>query len=270
MKSVTQINREAWNEISVRHRQQNGDTWTKILVQPCASVLDSLVSARLRALMIEGRSVAQLCSNNGREIISLKNMGAGRCVGFDISDEAIGQANELAHAASVECEFVRTDLYDISSDFDQAFDLIFMSAGTLGWMPDLKSAFGVVARLLRPGGRFLIYEMHPVLDMFDSATDNPIEVLHSYWKTDPYVGEGLDYLGDGSYKCPTAEHWFHHTLGGIFGAIFENGMLVEAFTEYDHDISEIFGKLAAWPKKPPMCCILQGQRTTVPPQKFEE
>ncbi len=41
-------------------------------------------------------------------------------------------------------------------------------------MPDLARFFRVVAGLLRPGGQLVIYETHPVLEMFDPEVETPL------------------------------------------------------------------------------------------------
>ena len=47
--------------------------------------------------------------------------------------------------------------------------LFIVTIGVLGWLPDLDAFFGIVSRLLRTDGQLFIYEMHPILDMFDAA-----------------------------------------------------------------------------------------------------
>lgn len=48
--------------------------------------------------------------NNGRELLSIKNKGAGYCVGFDIAEGFIDQARQLAKAGDIDCEFVQSDV----------------------------------------------------------------------------------------------------------------------------------------------------------------
>ena len=48
-------------------------------------------------------------------------------------------------------------------------------------MPDLVIFFAVVTKLLRPGGRLVIYETHPVLEMFDPECPTPqIPMISSF------------------------------------------------------------------------------------------
>ena len=98
-KDITSANREAWEEAAPLHRAQNMERQLAAFREPGYSCLDEIETARLRALPVAGKDVAQLCCNNGRELLSVKNLGAGRCVGFDGAEGFLGQARELAARA---------------------------------------------------------------------------------------------------------------------------------------------------------------------------
>ncbi len=97
-KSFTDANREAWDQAAALHRSQNMESLLAGFRRPGHSCLDEIETERLQALGVAGKDVAQLCCNNGRELLSVKNMGAGRCVGFDAAKGFIEQARELAAA----------------------------------------------------------------------------------------------------------------------------------------------------------------------------
>ena len=75
-----------------------------------------------------GKDVVHLCCNNGRELLSIKKMGAANCVGFDISCEFIDQARRLAVFGSVSCQFIESDVYEISHEFDRQFDVCVLTS----------------------------------------------------------------------------------------------------------------------------------------------
>jgi SAM-dependent methyltransferase len=254
----TAANRRAWNEISVRHRAQRAEMLMAELAVKGASCLDPIVTARLGAIGVAGKRVAQLCCNDGREVISLKNLGAARAVGFDISRVALDTGVALAAHAGVTCELIESDIYEIPATYDGQFDLVYISVGALGWMPDLPGFFAVAARLLVPGGQLLIYEMHPLADMFEPGRGATL--AHSYFKTDPFVGDGLDYYGDLSHRGEAEEYWFHHTLGAIITALAQSGLCVVALEELPGDISNVFPDLPATPTPPPLSYLLEGRK----------
>ncbi|WP_407572639.1 class I SAM-dependent methyltransferase [Deinococcus altitudinis] len=259
----TEANRLAWNEAARVHAAQNFAHLLEKFSVPGSSVLHKPHELeRLGPLAFHGQAVAQVCCNNGRELISIRNLGAGRCVGFDISDEFIVQARELNAAAHQDCEFVRSDAYAIPEKYRGNFGLVYLTVGALGWMPDLPSFIQVLVGLLQPGGALLIYEMHPFLDMLDPINQadpaNPLELRHSYFKPDPFVDTGgLDYYSHQEYKS-RPQYWFHHKLSDILGAVLGAGLVLKAFDEYPHDISAVFEHLETLPVKGPMCYILEA------------
>lgn len=256
----TAANREAWDEAAPIHRER---TFAELLArfrEPGHSCLDPVETAILRDIGIEGKAVAQLCCNNDRELLSVKNLGAGRRIGFDISEGFVAQARELAAAGGIDCDFVAADVYAIPEDYDESFDLVTVTIGALGWMPDLPAFFGVAARLLRAGGRLFVYEQHPILDMFEPyETENPLAIRYPYFDTVPFRGEdGLDYWAKVPYRSKP-NFWGHHKLSDVIGGCLRNGLTPEAFEEYAHDVS-IFEALDAQPIKPPMCYSLVARK----------
>jgi len=89
LERFTDANRAAWNEVMPPHRRAAQRKWDAAFSQPGYVCLDPAEQALLKKVGTAGRSVAHLCCNNGIKLLSLKNMGAGRCVRFCISDEAI-------------------------------------------------------------------------------------------------------------------------------------------------------------------------------------
>jgi ubiquinone/menaquinone biosynthesis C-methylase UbiE len=262
----TEANRAAWNETAPIHAAQRLEMLLENFRTPGYSCLSHPFEVeRLERLNLKGKSVAQLCCNNGRELLSVKNLfGAGRCVGFDISDAFLEQARTLNQAAGLDVEFVQGSVLEIPDAFSGQFDLVYVTIGALGWLPDLDAFMCVVARLLRPGGNVFIYEMHPILDLFDNdekALKNPLEIKHSYFKTDPYAeSDGLDYYSGKRYESKM-KYWFHHKMSDIIGGLIRHGLQITAFDEFDFDISAVFEHLARLEPRVPMCYILEAHKT---------
>src|SRR5262245_58379123 len=137
VKDITEANRRAWNAVAPIHRKKQGEELASHFSVPGSSCLDSVELEHLRRIGIQGKRVAQLCCNNGRELISFMNLGAASAVGFDISEVVLEEAQLLATLARVSCRFVRCDVYDVPDAYNGAFDLVYVSVGALGWMPDV-------------------------------------------------------------------------------------------------------------------------------------
>lgn len=235
---ATAANRAMWDASADYHRADA--QWQALLdgfATPGFSVLDAVETEVLGRLDIRGKAVAQLCCNNGRELLSAKNLGAGRCVGFDQSARFIAQARELAAAGGLDVEFVATDVYAIDAGYDGGFDVVLVTIGAIGWMPDLPAFVAVAARLLRPGGHLFMHEQHPIVDMFDPTGPTPFEPTMPYFTDRPYVSrDPIVYHGQATR--PVGEsYWYTHTLAAIFQACLGNDLAIRDFQEFPHNIS---------------------------------
>jgi len=256
----TEANRIAWNEAAPKHAKHRFEALRAEVQQAGYNCLDPIEQAMLDRIKIAGKAVAHVCCNNGQELLSIRNQGARRCVGFDISEAFVAQGRELSEISGIECEFVVGDIYEIPSDYDDLFELVYISVGALGWLPDLGQFFGVVSRLLAPAGWLFIYEMHPMLDMFDSDQDEPPALRHSYFRDEPYVeAGGIDYVGGTTYES-SQMYWFHHKMSDIIQGCLDAGLGIEAFREYAHDVSAEFARFAAFDIKPAMSYTLLARR----------
>lgn len=235
-----EANRQSWNASAPHHkaaaRYQNILDGFK---QPGCSRLDDILTERLHRLGIDGKDVAQLCCNDGSELLSVKNLGAARCVGFDQAGGFLEQARTFRDVAGIACDFVETDVHKIEDIYNASFDILLITIGVFGWMPDVKRFIGVVSRLLRNGCAVCIYEQHPIVNMMEpyDLPDDPAKLVHSYFKSTPFEDD-VAYMYDGtaSWKGPK-KYWFVHTLSDIMTACLDEGLMIEAFQEYPHNIS---------------------------------
>ncbi len=236
----TAANRAAWEASAPYHEE--GAEFASLLAgfaEPGFSCLDGILTERLEALRVAGKDVAQLCCNNGREILSVKNLGAGRCVGFDQSAAFLAQARRLAAAGGIDCDFVEGDVYKIPAGYDGAFDIVLITIGVFGWMPDLGAFFAVVDRLLKPGGALLVYEDHPIMNMFEPGAADPHKPVHSYFEAGPIEEQGA-IVYDGTPNLPGAtQYWFVHKLSDLLSVALDRGLALEHFREYPHNISSV-------------------------------
>lgn len=258
-------NRAAWNEAALVHQKQRRINLKEAVQSPTFSTFDDIEKVIFEQLDVSGKSVAQVCCNNGRELISVMKLGAASGVGFDISDEAIAEAQELGRRSNTPCEFVRTHIYDIDSSYFNRFDLVYITIGALCWFDNLSQFFGVVSQLLRSGGQLFVYEMHPFLDIFALPgeapydAENELKIAYSYFKTEPFVDtSGLDYIGNTTYES-SPSYSFPHTLTDIFSSLLQNGLALQSFNEYGHDISNSFAHLQKY-QKLPMCYTLIAEK----------
>ena len=254
-----EANRNMWNETADIHAQVHGSKLLERVKAPDFSTFDEIETRIFAEIGLKDKAVIQLGCNNGRELISVRKAGAGRCVGIDVSDKFIAQARQLASVGDVEVDFVRSSVYDIPHSFDGQFDLVYVTIGVLGWLPDLDAFFGIMSRLLRTGGQLFIYEMHPILNMFDAAKGLAVDA--SYFQTEPFVdADSPDYY-DPTQVVKAVSYWFPHKLSDVIGGCLKHGLNVTHFEEYGHDISAVYAAFEHFAKKPPLSYSLVARRT---------
>lgn len=241
----TNANRLAWNEVMPRHQKAVKNKWDRAFSKPGFTCIKGVESDLLKSVGLSGEKNAHPLCNNGVELLSLKNMGASECVGFDISDEAIKEAKARAMKYDIPCHFLCTDVYGISQQYHNRFDIVYISVGSLGWMPDLALFFQKASALLNDSGIVFIHEMHPFAEMLstDDLNDaDPLKIIEPYFKKKPYIeNKSLDYLGQSQYEAQT-QYWFIWTMSDITMSIISNGLTISHFSEYKQDVSSLHKK----------------------------
>lgn len=253
-----EANRKQWNSRAPWHDKAKGEELRQRIQSPDFCTFDEVEKRLFAEIGLAGKAVVQLACNNGQELIAVKKAGAGRCVGFDLSDGFIEQARELTALSGVEVEFVRCNVFEISPEYDGGFDLAYVTIGALTWLPDLDRLFSIVARLLAPGGSLFIYEMHPFLDMLEP--DTGAEIRYSYFDLAPRreILEG-DYLNPDAVLSDEA-YWFPHRVCDVIGGCLKNGLSLTHFEEYQHDISMVFRSFESHEKRLPLSYSLIARK----------
>ncbi|MCG4280976.1 class I SAM-dependent methyltransferase [Lacticaseibacillus saniviri] len=235
-------NKAAWEEAFDHRRPHWGDDVPARLQQEHLPFLDPAIVAEVEQLDLKNKTIAQFCCNNGRELLSLMQLGATRGVGFDIADNILAQARTNAAAANItNCEFVSTNILEIPAAYHEQFDLIIFTIGAITWFEDLKPLFAKVADCLKPGGILLLHDFHPLMNMLplpgeaDFKADDLSHIAYPYFKPDPFIeNDGISYIAE-PYKSKTLTS-FAHPISAIINNIIVNGMQLTAFNEYDYDV----------------------------------
>ncbi len=235
---IVAANRSSWNEAAAHHRAHA--QYAALLegfATPGFSVFDATLTSRLEAIGLEGKAVAQICCNNACELLSAKNLGAASVTGFDFAEAFLDQARELAAAGDIEAEFVQTEVAAIPAAYDGRFDIALVTIGVLGWMPDLAEFFATARRLLTSGGRLVIYEDHPILNMYDDRdSGGPPQPDESYFRREPYRHDrGLDYWANQDYQAQPC-YWNFHKMSDVVMGLVRAGFALEDFEEFPHNI----------------------------------
>jgi len=261
----TNANRIAWNEAASRHAVHNNSTLFAAFENPDHVTFKGDILETLLQVGVKGKSVIQLCCNNACETLSLRNMGAVRCVGVDAAEEFLVHGREMIKIAGAEdeVELINCDVYDLPDDLRGSFDIVLTTIGVLSWMPDLDAFFQVIQSLLKPGGKLVMEEMHPVLLMYEPNTETGISsVEYSYFGKQVWEEiTGLDYYGGEEYDS-LPNYSFMHRLDEILMAGIGKGLKLLSFKELDYDISFFCSDLEHSSTKPPLGFVMVMENET--------
>jgi SAM-dependent methyltransferase len=243
-KEMCEKNREAWNEATVYHQKARKEALYEGFKSPDFTTFDrdcdDILIERLNEIELKDKIIAQLPCNNGRELLSLMKFGAKKGIGFDISDTAISEANELKVISNLNVEFHRTNILDIDDTYNNSIDFIYISEGSLQWFSSLNEYFKIVSKLLKSNGKILIYEIHPFAYFFEPANDlgkePTLDEFISYFEKCPYsYKKGLDYVGGTTYEAKEC-CWYLHKISDIINAVIHNGLEIERIDEYNMEM----------------------------------
>ncbi|MGH1364750.1 MAG: class I SAM-dependent methyltransferase [Calditrichia bacterium] len=259
IKQFTDKNRLAWEEVNERHQAVKKHIKKQFIDDQDFLALDDNLRDRLIELDIKDRSVLHLLCNDGEELMSAKRLGAGECLGVDISGTAIESARVLATALQNGVRFERSDVYDVNLEMlGKPFERAMITVGALCWLPDLNRFFAHLNSLLAENARLLIHEMHPFTQILE--TDFTIFPDANYFTKKTLSGAGdLDYLGNTEYQGKT-HYEFAYTLSDLFTVLLNNGFAIKAFYEYPTDISNIYTDAAKDARSLPLSCSVIAEK----------
>ena len=225
-KNYLEINRQSWNNRVEPHLQS--DFYDQEGFLGGRSSLNEIELALLGDL--QGKRVLHLQCHFGQDTISLSRLGA-KVTGVDLSDKAIEQARKIADQTGADATFICCDIYDLPNQLDQQFDMVFTSYGTIGWLPDLDRWARVVAHFLKPGGKFVFAEFHPVVWMFD---DDFEKVGYRYFNSGAIVETESGTYADKSADITQQSITWNHGLAEVISSLLQHGLEINALEEYDY------------------------------------
>lgn len=179
---------------------------------------------------VKGKTILHLQCHFGQDTISLSRMGA-TATGVDLSDKAIEKAIGIAAELGTSTKFICCDIYDLPNHLSEQFDIVFTSYGTIGWLPDLDKWAGVVSQFLKPGGRFVFAEFHPVLWMFDNDFE---KIVYRYFKSDPIIETETGTYANKKAPIKTESVSWNHGIAEVLTSLMQQELQLTSFSEYDY------------------------------------
>jgi SAM-dependent methyltransferase len=227
---VDDTNRRHWDALAAVHGQDayyDGEA----LVAGASSLGEAEEAAVREAVSdVDGLDVLHIQCHIAHDSISLARRGA-RVTGVDFSPVALAKGRALAARCGVELELVEGDSANLPAELHGRFDLAYATIGVLTWIGDLDGWMRSAHAVLRPGGRLVLVDIHPLYQMIDAL--EPLSLGF------PYANDGpRRFDEDGSYADPEAKLAervtveFGHSLGEIVTAALAAGLRLDALHEH--------------------------------------
>jgi SAM-dependent methyltransferase len=231
-----EANKELWNQRAAIHKYSSFYD-----VAGFKAGVNALTPIELNEVGdVKGKKMLHLQCHFGMDSLSWARLGA-EVTGIDLSDEAIKEAKKLNDELELNAKFICCNVYDLHPDneesskapplegFGEAFDIIFTSYGTIGWLPDLDKWAEIISHFLKPGGLFYIAEFHPVVWMFD---DDFTHIKYYYDNREVIVMENQPTYTDGGGNITGKEYSWNHSISEVLNALINVGLRIELFNEH--------------------------------------
>ena len=140
---------------------------------------------------VSGRTVLEVGCGAAQCARWLTRRGA-RVIALDLSGGMLREGRRLNAATGLQPALVQADAQRLPLG-DATVDLACSAFGAIPFVTDSAAVTSEVARVLRPGGRWVFAATHPFRWCFlDDPGDAGLVVAHSYFDRTPYVEEDAD------------------------------------------------------------------------------
>jgi len=224
-----ELNRAYWNCLAEVHGQDTYYDTEALLAGADTLTIEEADLVRAAVGDVAGLDVLHVQCHIGFDTISLARRGAN-ITGADFSSASLRKARALAEQCGVAVEWVEADSTALPAELTGRFDLAYATAGVICWIEDMTEWMRSVHSTLRPGGRLVLLDFHPLSMMMDGTEPLAFDM--------PYANDaGHLFDGAGAYAVPDAElaHQesvqYAHSLGEVVTAAATAGLVVDELIE---------------------------------------
>jgi SAM-dependent methyltransferase len=213
-------NRRWWDAAAPAYLAEHGDDLGDVDFLWCPEGLREADAHLLGD--VDGRRVVEIGCGSAPCARWLRSAGAD-VVALDLSAGMLARAAGLNRTTGIDVPLLQADAPALPLQ-DESADLACSAFGGLPFVTDAGAVFAEVARVLRPGGRFVASVNHPMRWPFpDSPDPGDLRVVSSYFDRTAYVET------DDDGRTLYVEH--HRTIGDWVRAVVGAGLVLTDLLE---------------------------------------
>lgn len=182
---------------------------------------------------VRGRRVLHLACSTGDEAITFASMGAD-VTAVDLASAHLTTARTKAVALGLDIDFREQDMMRLDPALT-GFDLVFVSWGGICWVPDIHAWSALVAERLRPEGRLVISEHHPLWEVLTVTENGQLTVTGDYFtpERDGYPDPCKAPQVTREIGAPQVPHRSYvWNLGTLVEAVLAAGLRIRSLSEF--------------------------------------
>jgi len=181
---------EYWNDSS-DHWYKGADAHIKeIIDNPEIAFPESVLKIMKNTFSsFKGLHVCVPSSGDNTAVFAFHLLGA-KVTSVDIASKQIENAQDIAKKNDWDINFICDDSMSLNKVENESFDLVYTSNGVHVWISDLTSMYRNFNRILKPNGKYIFFETHPMSRPFDEI-ENEIKIVKEYSNTGPFVDDGI-------------------------------------------------------------------------------
>jgi SAM-dependent methyltransferase len=191
---------------------------------------------------LSGKKIIHLQCNTGADTILLARMGAS-AIGVDLVPDNIHYAKKLAEDLNItNIDFIESDIMKFMDCHNEKYDVVFVSEGAIGWLPDLKKWGETIRHLLKEDGFFYVFDSHPFFLAMNEQklSNNVMEVKYPYFGKEPDVEDSIGGYASEPKHGVKAYFWLY-TVSDLINSLASAGLHIEHFNEFKENFFDAGG-----------------------------
>jgi SAM-dependent methyltransferase len=227
MDEIASFNQSKWDQLAAQ-----GILYSRPLLDLTPETAREWLDPTGRLGQVAGQSVLCLASGGGKQSAAFGVLGAQVSV-LDLSPEMLAGDRLAAQTYALAMDIRQGDMRDLSAFTDAAFDLVFQPY-SLNYIPDPLPVFRQVARVLKPGGRYLLQLANPwFVGLFETDWDGKGYPVRLPYENGAEISDQVWNFADGAGNAvrTPGPRTFRHTLSGVLNPLAQLGFTLTYILE---------------------------------------